>query len=87
MRSFALYFCYVLTNVAVFQVISEDVGLKLENVTLDMLGQAKKVSITKDDTIVLGGAGAKDQIDERTLLLKDSIEQSKVTKRQNKAYE
>ena len=60
------------------QVISEDVGLKLESVTLDMLGQAKKVSITKDDTIVLGGAGAKDQVDERVSLLKESIDLSKV---------
>jgi chaperonin GroEL len=59
------------------QVISEDVGLKLENVSMDMLGSAKKVTVTKDDTIVLGGAGSKDAVNERTALLKDSIEQSK----------
>jgi len=58
------------------QVISEDVGLKLENVTMDMLGSAKKVTVTKDDTIILGGSGSKDAISERTALLKDSIEQT-----------
>jgi chaperonin GroEL len=39
------------------QVISEELGIKLENVTLDMLGTAKKVRITKDDTTIIGGAG------------------------------
>ena len=37
------------------QVISEDLGIKLENVTIDMLGQAKKVTITKDDTTIVDG--------------------------------
>ena len=41
------------------QVISEDLGLKLENVSMDMLGTAKRVSITKDDTTVVDGAGKK----------------------------
>lgn len=41
------------------QVISEDLGIKLENVTLDMLGTAKKVSITKDETTIVDGAGEK----------------------------
>ena len=59
------------------QVISEDVGLKLENVTMDMLGNAKKVTVTKDDTILLGGSGSKDAVNERIVLLKESIDQTK----------
>mmetsp|Transcript_7222 Transcript_7222/g.10109 ORF Transcript_7222/g.10109 Transcript_7222/m.10109 type:complete len:578 (-) Transcript_7222:171-1904(-) len=55
------------------QVISEDVGLKLENVTMDMLGSAKKVTVSKDDTIVLDGAGEKADIEERVELLQASI--------------
>ena len=39
------------------QLISEDLGIKLENVTLDMLGKAKKVTITKDDTTIVDGVG------------------------------
>merc|ERR1719163_230490 len=46
------------------QVISEDVGLKLENVTYDMLGTAKRVSISKDETVVLDGTGSGDAINE-----------------------
>src|SRR5213592_849018 len=44
------------------QVISEEVGLKLENVTLDMLGKARKVIVTKDETTVVEGAGSDDDI-------------------------
>src|ERR1700744_6291477 len=47
------------------QVISEDLGIKLENVTLEMLGKAKKVNITKDATTVVDGAGGKTEIDGR----------------------
>src|SRR5438034_7155554 len=47
------------------QVISEDLGIKLENVTLDMLGSAKKVRIDKDNTTVIDGAGKKDDIEGR----------------------
>jgi chaperonin GroEL len=46
-------------------VISEDLGIKLENVTLDMLGTAKKVSITKETTTIVDGAGKKDDIEGR----------------------
>jgi chaperonin GroEL len=56
------------------QVVSEDLGIKLENVTLDMLGHAKKVQITKDDTTVVGGAGAKADIEARVAQLKLQIE-------------
>src|SRR3954466_11927191 len=44
------------------QVITEEVGLKLENVTLDLLGRAKKVIVTKDETTVVEGAGSDDDI-------------------------
>ena len=56
------------------QVISEDLGIKLENVSLDMLGRAKKVSITKDDTTVVDGAGDKAGIDGRIAQIKRQIE-------------
>ncbi len=47
------------------QTISEDLGIKLENVTLEMLGRAKRVSITKDDTTIVDGAGKKKSIEAR----------------------
>ncbi|HAU28587.1 MAG TPA: chaperonin GroEL [Rhodospirillaceae bacterium] len=47
------------------QVVSEDIGIKLENVTLKMLGQAKKVRITKDETTIIDGSGKKDEIEAR----------------------
>jgi chaperonin GroEL (HSP60 family) len=47
------------------QVISEDLGMKLENVTMDMLGTAKKIVITKDDTTIVDGAGEKAEIEAR----------------------
>jgi chaperonin GroEL len=56
------------------QVISEDLGIKLENVTLDMLGKTKKVTITKDATTVVGGAGDKAAIEGRIAQLKTQIE-------------
>ncbi len=56
------------------QVISEDLGIKLENVTLDQLGTAKKVVINKDDTTVVDGAGAKDDIEARTSQIRRQIE-------------
>jgi chaperonin GroEL len=56
------------------ELISEDLGIKLENVTLEMLGRAKKVSITKDDTTIVDGAGAKDGIEARIGQIKRQIE-------------
>jgi chaperonin GroEL len=56
------------------QLISEDLGIKLENVTIDMLGKAKKVSITKDDTTIVDGAGGKDDIEARIGQIKRQIE-------------
>ena len=58
------------------QVISEDLGIKLESVTLDMLGQAKKVAITKDDTTVVDGAGEKADIEARCTQIKAQIEET-----------
>jgi chaperonin GroEL len=56
------------------QVISAELGTKLENVTLDMLGSAKKVAITKDDTTIIDGAGDKDAIAARVAQIRAQIE-------------
>ncbi|HXS05176.1 MAG TPA: chaperonin GroEL [Rhizomicrobium sp.] len=56
------------------QVISEDLGIKLENVKLDMLGKAKKVRIDKDDTTIIDGAGKKSDIQARVGQIKAQIE-------------
>src|SRR5512134_512450 len=56
------------------QVISEEVGLKLENVTLDLLGSAKRVIITKDETTIVEGAGSEDDIKGRINQIKAEIE-------------
>jgi chaperonin GroEL len=56
------------------ELISEDLGIKLENVTVQMLGKAKKVVITKDDTTIVDGAGKKDDIKARIAQIKQQIE-------------
>jgi chaperonin GroEL len=56
------------------QLISEDLGIKLENVTLEMLGKAKKVTITKDDTTIVDGTGEKADIEGRISQIKAQIE-------------
>ncbi|MDD9725764.1 chaperonin GroEL [Roseovarius sp. SK2] len=58
------------------QVISEDLGMKLDNVTMDMLGQAKKVSITKDETTIVDGAGEKAEIEARVSQIRTQIEET-----------
>ena len=58
------------------QVISEDLGIKLENVTLNMLGRAKKVSITKENTTIVDGAGKKAEIQGRVGQIKAQIEET-----------
>ncbi|PTE23267.1 chaperonin GroEL [Cereibacter changlensis JA139] len=58
------------------QVISEDLGMKLENVTIDMLGRAKKVTITKDTTTVIDGAGDKAEIQARVGQIRTQIEET-----------
>ncbi|WP_153770823.1 chaperonin GroEL [Labrenzia sp. CE80] len=57
-------------------VISEDLGIKLENVTLDMLGTAEKVAITKETTTIVDGAGSKDDIQGRVGQIKAQIEET-----------
>ena len=56
------------------ELIAEDLGIKLENVTLDMLGKAKKVTITKDDTTIVDGAGDKKLIEGRVAQIRAQIE-------------
>jgi chaperonin GroEL len=58
------------------QVVSEDLGIKLENVSLDMLGKAKKVIITKDETTIIEGAGKKSDIAGRCGQLRQQIEET-----------
>jgi chaperonin GroEL len=58
------------------EVISEDLGIKLENVTLDMLGRAKRVEITKETTTIVDGAGSADDITGRVAQIKSQIEET-----------
>jgi len=58
------------------QVISEDLGIKLENVTLDMLGTAKRVEISKENTTIVDGAGQKSDIEGRVGQIKSQIEET-----------
>ncbi len=63
----------ILTN---GQVISEDLGIKLETVTLDMLGRAKKVAISKETTTIVDGTGAKSEIEARVAQIKAQVEET-----------
>jgi chaperonin GroL len=56
------------------QVISEEVGLKLESVTLDLLGKARKVTVTKDETTIVEGAGSKEDVQGRINQIRNEIE-------------
>jgi chaperonin GroEL len=58
------------------QVISEDLGMKLESVTMDMLGSAKRVSITKDETTIVEGLGEKAEIEARVAQIRGQIEET-----------
>src|SRR3712207_993838 len=58
------------------QVVSEDLGVKLENVTLQMLGRAKKVRIEKENTTIVDGAGSKDEIKGRCEQIKAQVEET-----------
>jgi len=58
------------------QVISEDLGMKLESVTMDMLGTAKRVSITKDETTIIEGLGEKAEIEARVSQIRQQIEET-----------
>jgi chaperonin GroEL len=56
------------------QVVSEEVGLKLDQVGLDVLGRARRITVTKDDTTIVEGGGAKDAVDDRVRQLRQEIE-------------
>jgi len=56
------------------QVISEEIGLKLENATIDLLGRARRVIVTKDDTTIVDGGGAEDEVKGRIAQIKREIE-------------
>ncbi len=58
------------------QVISEDLGMKLESVTMDMLGSAKKITINKDETTIVDGAGVKAEIEARVSQIRQQIEET-----------
>ncbi|MBU2980940.1 chaperonin GroEL [Lentibacter algarum] len=58
------------------QVISEELGMKLESVTMDMLGTAKKITITKDETTIIDGAGSKAEIEARVTQIRAQIEET-----------
>src|SRR3974390_1837944 len=58
------------------QVISEDVGIKLENVTLDMLGKAKRIRVEKENTTIIDGAGKKEDIQGRCNQIRQQIEET-----------
>ena len=58
------------------QVISEEIGLKLESATIDLLGTARRVIVTKDDTTIIDGSGAADQIAGRVAQIRQEIEKS-----------
>ena len=69
----------ILEDIAVLtggQVISDDLGIKLESVTLDMLGTAKKISVDKDNTTIIGGAGKKADIAARCTQLRAQVEET-----------
>jgi chaperonin GroEL len=57
-------------------VISEDLGIKLENVTLDMLGQAKRIRVEKENTTVIDGSGKKDDIQGRCTQIRQQVEET-----------
>ena len=63
----------ILTN---GQVISEDLGMKLENVTLEMLGSAKKITAKKEDSVIVDGAGSKDAVDARCKQIRERIKET-----------
>jgi chaperonin GroEL len=58
------------------QVISEEVGLKLENATLDLLGRARRITVTKDDTTIVEGAGSTEEIKGRIAQIKQEIDRT-----------
>ena len=69
----------ILEDIAILtggEVISEEIGLKLENATVQMLGRARQVRIRKEETIIVDGAGAKDKIEKRVQQLRKQIDET-----------
>ena len=69
----------MLTDIAILtggQVISEEVGLKLDSVGVELLGQARQVVVTKDETTIIEGGGSSDQIAGRVKQIRTEIENS-----------
>ncbi len=69
----------ILEDIAILtaaQVVSEELGQKLEHVTIDMLGRAKKITVTKEETTLVEGAGKKEEIQKRIGLIKKQIEET-----------
>ena len=69
----------ILEDIAIItngQLISEELGMKLENTTIDMLGKAKKVVVKKEDTTIIEGAGHKDKIKDRTEQIRRQIDET-----------
>jgi chaperonin GroEL len=58
------------------QVVSEDIGVKLENITINDLGKAKRVSIDKDNTTIVDGAGARDALEGRVKQIRAQIDET-----------
>ena len=58
------------------QVISEDLGMKLENATIEQLGRAKKITVDKENTTIVEGAGSKDEVKNRVTVIKKQIEET-----------
>jgi chaperonin GroEL len=70
---------YTMQDIAVAtgaQFISEEIGVELDKADVAVLGQAKKVIITKDDTIIMGGAGTKKDVQERVDIIKETMVQT-----------
>ena len=58
------------------QVVSEDLGMKLENTTLDMLGSAKKITVDKENTTIIEGSGVQQEVKSRIIQIQKQIEES-----------
>ena len=67
------------------QMIAEDLGIKFENVTLQMLGKSKRVRIEKENTTIINGAGKKSEIEGRVSQIKAQIEETSIGLRQGEA--
>ncbi len=88
---FRYSYTFILTlpflSISRLQLVSEEAGVKLEDLELTDLGTAKKVAVTKDDTIILDGGGKKDAIEDRANTIKSALEQTTSSYDQEKLQE